>query len=152
MSFFSNFFMPAAVKATDDPRAKIIFHGGNFLFSVEADRGASNSSFPYYLGSTGQNFNIETVAQYVQRYANAFGYSSIDVANAYADFAKKISQEKSQFCGERDLYVNAWLNPSDRGTEKGWEKDENHSFFLDFSTYFLLDILELKIILIKNTT
>jgi hypothetical protein len=146
MSFFSNFFIPAAVKATDDPRAKIIFHKGNFLFSIDADRGASESSFPYYLGLTGQSFNIETVAQYVQRYASAFGYSSVDVANAYADFAKRIAQEKSEFYGERDLYVKAWLNQTSRGTEKGWEKDENHSFFLDFSTYFLLDTLELKII------
>lgn len=146
MSFFSIFFIPASVKAADDPRTKMIFHTGDFLFAIDADKGKSNSSFLYYLGSTSQDFNIETVAQYVQRYASAFGYSSSDVANAYADFAKKIAQEKNEFYGDRDLYINAWLNPSDRGLKKGWEKDKNHSFFLDFSTYFLLDILQLEVV------
>lgn len=146
MGLLDFILVPAAVRAAkDQTRVRLIFDSGNFVFDCDYEKNVSTSSFAYYLGLTGQDFNMSSLSSYLLKYAKPSDINIEDIGNSYADFAHEVAIENGDVYGDRELYVKAWTNPGQRGLDKNWSKDKVNHIFLDFSAYFLIDVLNLGI-------
>lgn len=142
MRFLKKLIQPAAVShAKDYDRVNLIFGDAAILFDVDAENGYSSSSFHYYLGLTGDKFNLYGIGSYLQRYAAQFGYDLGGIAEEYATYIEEVCAEEGSMPPERERMVSAWFrcDPED----KAFSKNPYHSGFLDFSAYFLFDRLGL---------
>lgn len=142
MRFLKKLIQPAVVShAKDYDRVNLIFGDAAILFDVDAEHGYSSSSFFYYLGLTGDRFNLHSLGCYLQRYASPFGYDLAGIAEEYATYIEEVSAEDGSIPPERERLVGVWFKcePED----KTFSRSPYHSEFLDFSAYFLFDRLEL---------
>jgi hypothetical protein len=134
---------PAVVKnATDYERVNLVFGDGSILFDVDAEDGLDRSSFYGFLGSTGDNFNLFSLACYLRRFGLPFGYDFWEIAEEYALYAEERFEREGRVVPAHEELVNPWLNllPDD----KAFKKTPENAIYLDFSVHFLLDILQLE--------
>ena len=117
MTRFFDFLAPKAVKAARYRELVFrIFYRSDMVFDV--DNGDSRFDFNYYLGRTAQPFGLDSVKQYLFRYASHAGYSVNDGADGF-DTTR---------------------------TATGGDADASNAVIPDFTAYFLLEVLQLRML------
>ena len=135
------FGSPAILHATDK-RVDLIFGQQCIQFDDDVGTLLDISNYHGFRGGCGDLFNLWSIGSFLMRYARPRGYELQDIGEAFADWMETVCAREGRVPPEHFGMVREWLTA--RRSDKSFRKSAGNACYIDFSVYFLLDVLKLN--------